>query len=83
MSAFKKIAKMNKCTKYAVYGWIRQAEQEIQSQQIPTMIGSICLLYFNEEELFEILADKINVTGNKKVISSSDTYFINHSKKAL
>ena len=70
MAAFlKKLSKIDERTKYGVYGWMRQAEKELQLGYIPLMIQSICLLYFYEEQMFDIIGKDIKVSKNKKCIT--------------
>ena len=68
MSSLKKLSKINQRTKYAVYGWIRKAEQELNFNNIPMLISCICILYFSEEDIFEILQQEMKLSNNKKII---------------
>ena len=84
-NTFKKLAKIDKRYKYAVYGWIREAEHQLQLINVPLMISSICLLYYYEEELFNILEKDIQISTDKKCITkirnhrswSNNSYGIN------
>ena len=55
MSTLKKLATIDQRTEYAVYGWIRHADQELMKGCLPTVISNICLLYFYEEEIFKVI----------------------------
>ena len=68
-SIFKRLHKIDIKTKHGVYGWIRRAEDELQIQNIPSMISNICLLYFHEEELFDIIGANVAISKNKKCIT--------------
>ena len=47
MSAFfHKLARIDKDTKYGVYGWIRRAEKELRLSHVPIMIYNICVILF-------------------------------------
>ena len=68
-SCCKELAKIDKKTKYGVYGWIRKAEMELQLFNIPLMIANICVLYFYEEDVFHQIADSMVVSDDRKFIA--------------
>ncbi len=68
-SCFKLLSKIDQTTKYVVYGWIREAEVELKLVHIPMMISSICILYYRDDEIFDITGDDIKLSQNKKCIT--------------
>ena len=69
MAFLKKLSKIDDKTKYGVYGWIRKAEQELQLRHIPLMISSICILYYHEDDMFDIVSKHIKLSNDRKVIT--------------
>lgn len=70
MSAFlKKLSNIDSKTKYSVYGWIRKAEEELKLGHIPLLISSICILYFHDDAIFDITAENIKLSKDKKCIT--------------
>ena len=53
MSSLKQLSKIDKRTKYAVYGWVRAKERSLQLQNIANMIAAICILFFKKDEMFK------------------------------
>ena len=78
-SLFKKFSKIDKRTKYGVYGWIRKAENELKLSNVPLMIQSICILYFYEDEIFNVFGTGIDVSKDKKSITKSMCGWTNNS----
>ena len=70
-SSWKKLSKIDKKTKYSVYGWIRQVEQELRLSHIPLMVSSICILYYVEDEIFNQISDTVKISKNGKCITKS------------
>ena len=68
-SLLKRLSTIDDKTKYGVYGWIREAEKELKSSQIPLMISSICILYYHEYDTFEIVPDNTRISCNGKCIT--------------
>eukprot|EP01084_Bolivina_argentea_P297692 512906_1 len=66
--ALKLLSKIDKRTKYVVFGWIRNNEKTLQLSHIPVMISSICILYFRDDEIFAITGTKVKLSNNKKCI---------------
>ena len=67
--SLKQLNKVNKRTKYSVYGWIREREKKLGLRNIPSMITAICILYFRDNEIFEIIDDEqIQISQYKKTI---------------
>eukprot|EP01084_Bolivina_argentea_P033899 62685_1 len=62
-----KLSKIDKRTKYAVCGWIRNKEKSFKLN-IPLLISSICILYFRDDEIFAIIGTKVKLSNNKKCI---------------
>eukprot|EP01084_Bolivina_argentea_P060851 111167_1 len=63
MSWVKKLQKVNKIdkqTKYTVFGWIREMEKSFKLTHVPMMLKSICILYYIDDEIF----DEAYVTGS-------------------
>ena len=65
-SFLKKLSKVDQKIKIAVHGWFRQQENSLELNNIPLMIISICILYFYEDEIFEIIAKNIKIQMIKK-----------------
>ena len=53
-SWLKKLSKIDDRTKLAVYGWVSNEERLLHLNHIPIMISSICVLYFYDDEIFEV-----------------------------
>ena len=56
-SFFKTLNKIDERTKHSVYGWMREAERELNLCNIPMLVKSICILYFRDDEMFEVIGD--------------------------
>ena len=70
LKLLKQIDKRTKCT---VYGWIRELEAALNIPHIPTMISSICILYFREDEIFSTISQNgSELSQNKKMITKMD-----------
>ena len=72
-------------TKYAVYGWIREAERELNINKctIPEILNSICILYLPEEDSFQIIQKNMDVSENKRIIwkyTSDNEWNCNYGK---
>ena len=68
--SLKLLNKIDMRTKYSVYGWIRNKRQLLKLQTIPSMIQAICILYYKDDEVFDIINDKIiKLSENKKIIT--------------
>ena len=70
-SFFKKLSKIDKRTKYNVYGWVRSAEQELSLDNVPVMICNICILYIHDEDIF-IKTNKYGMVTNGKRVTLAD-----------
>lgn len=69
--AFKLLRKIDQRTKYSVYGWIRDKEKILKLGNVPSMIKSICILYFRKEEIFDVISYKgIQLSENGKSITA-------------
>ena len=55
MALLKKCPRIDDRTKYAVYGWIRKCEQQLQLQNVPKGIADIIILYYRKAEIFDII----------------------------
>ena len=69
-SVLAQLNKIDRMTKFAVFGWIRKAEKKLQIGHIPNMIRSICVLYCREEDSFGIISDHFKISPNRKCITS-------------
>ena len=67
--AFKLLSKIDERTKLSVHGWIRNKEKTLKLRNIPSMVNAICILYFRDDEVFEINHDNMKVSENKKTIT--------------
>ena len=69
MSSLKQLSKIDKRTRFKVYGWIREAEKELSLNYIPTMISNICILYVRDDEIFHMIGDNVKLSNNKKCLT--------------
>lgn len=77
--SFKELKKIDKRTKYSVYGWLRRQEKSLKSSSIPSMISAICILFYRDDEIFEIISNKgIKISENKKSIEAYNNYKYNN-----
>ena len=78
-SSFKKLSKIDKRTKYSVYGWIREMEQALDLSQVPMMISSICILYFHKDPIFDsnLIGTSTKLSADKKCITKGSTNWEN------
>ena len=68
--SLKKLKSIDKRTKYSVYGWIREKGKKLKIKAVPSIISAICILYFREEEIFNIISDNgIELSENKRMIT--------------
>lgn len=73
MMSLKILSKIHNKTKLSVYGWIRKEEKTLKIPNIPSLVSAICILYYREDEIFNIISDKcIKLSGNKKTITKTD-----------
>ena len=71
--AFKQLNTIDKRTKYSVYGWMRNEEKALKLRHIPSMISSMCILYFRDDEIFGVTPnDQVKLSENKKIITKID-----------
>ena len=70
MSLLARLNHVKQGTKLTVYGWIREAETELSIDNIPPLISALCILYFDEDEIFEFTGKGVIISDNKKCISS-------------
>ena len=69
VSFIKQLNAVDPRTKYGVYGWIRKAEQELKLEHIPMMINSIIILFYRDDEIFDVHGDDMKLSENKKKIN--------------
>lgn len=75
---------VDEITKLIIFGYIRDSEKLLKSSQhklfhyIPPLITSICILYYNEPEQFEIAGDGIVISDDKTSIKK-DEYWSWHN----
>ena len=69
MALFQQLSKIDNRTKYAVHGWIREVETSLQLTHIPMMINSMCILFFRDDEIFDIIGKNVRLSSNKKCIT--------------
>ena len=67
--AFKQLSKIDERTKLSVHGWIRNKEKSLGLTNIPSMINAICILYFRDDEIFDVVDDDTTLSENKKKIT--------------
>ena len=63
--AFKLLSQIDKRTKYSVHGWIRRKEKTLGITNIPSMINAICILYFRDDDIFDVIGDDMKLSANK------------------
>ena len=68
MASLKRLSKINEQTKYAVFGWVREAERELSLAQIPTMLVSVCLLYYDHGEHFENVGRRLALSKSGRCV---------------
>ena len=83
--AFKQLNKIDKRTKYSVHGWIRNKEKSLRLTTIPSMINAICILYFRDDEIFDVINDEnVKLSANKKIITKFATrYFVHYNNYGI
>ena len=70
MSAFwTPLSNVGAKTKHCVSGWIRESEHKYDLPFIPLLIQSLCILYFREDEVFEIISDDVIPSEDGKRIT--------------
>ena len=67
--AFKQLSQIDDRTKLCVHGWIRMKEKSLRLTNIPSMINAICILYFRDDETFNVIAQGVESSANQKRIS--------------
>lgn len=68
-SSWKLLSKIDKKTKYCVYGWVREMEKELKIQHVPMMISGITILYFRDDEIFNAVTKNVKLSNNNKCIT--------------
>ncbi len=68
-SSLKSLSTIDARTKYAVYGWIRKSEIELEICHIPMMLRCICSLYYRDDEVFHTIGNDVKLSKNKKYIT--------------
>ena len=68
-SLLKRLSKIDDRTKDAVNGWIRKQRQSLNLCDVPMMLCSICILYYHNDEIFEMIAKSVILSKNKKCIT--------------
>ena len=78
MSLLKKLSKVDKRTKYAVYGWMRESEKELKLVIIPDIIVVTSILYFRKSEIFDIFdAEKVKLSKDGACITAITDHYYN------
>ena len=54
---------------HIVYGWIREMEKELQLNDIPVEITRICVDYYKEDEIFEIMGKNMEFSKDGKIVT--------------
>ena len=69
--SLKLLSKIDKRTKDAVYGWIRNKEKQLKLCNVPSMLKALCILYYRNDEIFHLISDNgIKLSENKKIIAN-------------
>ena len=70
-SLLKKLHRIPEQSKLGVYGWIRQADEQLNSsQQMPLMICNICILYYFDQDIFDTRAYGVGRSKDYKYIAA-------------
>lgn len=71
--------------KLAVHGWMRNVKQNVKlAQNIPSLVSSICILYFQDDEIFDKKGIKVNIsTDNKEILGPSGMFAVAYSVKGI
>ena len=72
MSFFQELSKIDERTKYTVYGWLRELENELKIETIPDIITTITILYYRKcHDLFHGFdANRIKVSKDGACIAA-------------
>ena len=79
MSLYKQISQIDKRTKSTVNGLVREMEKELKLNHIPNMINSMCILFFRDDEIFDIIGRDVKVSENKKIITKLQGHWQNNT----
>ena len=60
--------KIDNRTKYGVYGWIREAEKELQLSDIPDAVCMVIILFYRYDDSFDIYDESIKLSDDQKMI---------------
>ena len=82
-SPLKLLSKIDKRTKYAVFGWIRNSEHELNLNYVPLRISSLCVLYFREDEIFGITGQNVKVSDDGKSITKINRHCFNNNSYGI
>ena len=63
------LSKIDPRTKVGVYGWIRKAEKELRLTHIPSEISDICVLYYYQYEIFDVVSIQVKVSEDRRSIA--------------
>ena len=71
-ASLKTVSKIDERAKYGVYGWLREAEKELNLEYIPPLIANLCILFFGQFERFQVNNVGIGIISskNEKCIAS-------------
>ena len=68
--SLKQLNKISKRNQYSVYGWIREQEKLLKITHIPSMINVMCILYFRDDDTFDILSKNgVRLSSDNKMIT--------------
>ena len=82
-SLFKRLSAIDEITKDTVNGWIRFQQQELNLCHVPMMLCSICILYYHNDEIFDIIGNNVKVSKNKKGITKINKYDWNNTSYGI
>ena len=77
--SLKQLSKVDKRTKYAVYGWVREQEKSLNSRVVPSMILPLCILYFRDLEMFGVVDNGAELSENNTIITRISDGFLDES----
>ena len=70
MSLIKKyLTKANRSQRLIIKGWIRKLQRQYNLQNIPTVIQSLCIVYFNDYDEFAECGSRIHISNDKRVMT--------------
>ena len=73
-ASLKRLSKIDTKTRYTVHGWVRNMEKKLKLAEIPTMLISICILFYEDNDRFDRVGSNLKLLKDGtclKVIKST------------